>query len=438
MVKRELRLGIDYGTSASKMVFRDPLAPGGEKTYVVVRDGNFRIPSSVALTAENLVFGCSPGACELLDLPLWYESVKMRVAGEATSNYRKYCYGPLPNLPRGLTARDIATLTVWYLIGEGHYVASRFLRAEPDEVATSVTLGIPMSFFEDGLLRRTFLSIARRARSIYIKYGRMVSGKIQLDEARKIIEESSHDNMDEAEIPKDALRNWIRSEAEAGLCLAVKSPGVPEGAYAEIDIGAGTTHASVFWIWSRFRGGRWLKDRLAFYGVRSEPVGMDAVDAVLAPLGGLALDECLRLRGEERETIDRVGAGSLDCVVKEIRETYIRAWRRACLMLNLAEREGFRHHDIFVAGGGSLIPEITTILATHPDGYERPLSIRRLGKPDDLLRTDGKAILGEDIPFLVVAYGLSYNALEVPEAYMPGGMHPQTIPEKKFVGWEEM
>src|SRR5438477_270149 len=95
MPARIVRLGIDYGTSTSKLVFRDPLAPGEEQAYPILRDNSFRTSSSVVVTDTTLIFGCSPLVGRREVQGRWLESIKMRVAGKVKQNYRKYCYVPL-------------------------------------------------------------------------------------------------------------------------------------------------------------------------------------------------------------------------------------------------------------------------------------------------------------------------------------------------------
>src|SRR5208282_3575266 len=101
--KRRVHLGIDYGTSTSKIVLRDYGAPGGEAAFVVLRDESFRIPSRVCVAANELIFGDgskSAGECDI------YESLKMRVAVEVTGNQRYYFGSPV-KLPDGFTAHDL-------------------------------------------------------------------------------------------------------------------------------------------------------------------------------------------------------------------------------------------------------------------------------------------------------------------------------------------
>jgi hypothetical protein len=54
------------------------------------------------------------------------DSLKMRVAVEVSGN-PKYFLGATTTLPHGFSAADLAALTVWFLISEGHRaVAAHF------------------------------------------------------------------------------------------------------------------------------------------------------------------------------------------------------------------------------------------------------------------------------------------------------------------------
>jgi hypothetical protein len=213
---------------------------------------------------------------------------------------------------------------------------------------------------------------------------------------------------------------------------------VPEGPYAEVDIGAGTCHATFFSILSAFRGQRWLKERLCFYATRSEPIGMDAVDAALARIKRIPHGQCLSLRGQERTEISRVGTATIEGVLKGIRENYVLAWRPAYKKLSWAEVDRFKTHDVFVIGGGSLVPQIAELFTAHPGGHDHDLRLRFLGVPSDLFRTDGKPIGREDMPFLAVAYGLTFDAAEIPETLTPDEVSPGPRKTQPPSNWEEM
>src|SRR4051812_14274720 len=60
---RAIHVGVDYGTSWSKLVYRDYEAPGGETSYVVFatdekrQQGDFRYPSLVCHHDSKFWFG---------------------------------------------------------------------------------------------------------------------------------------------------------------------------------------------------------------------------------------------------------------------------------------------------------------------------------------------------------------------------------------------
>jgi hypothetical protein len=121
-----------------------------------------------------------------------------------------------------------------------------------------------------------------------------------------------------------------------------------------------------------------------------------------------------------------------------IREAYVLAWRRSVPKLHRPELENFQTHQVFVIGGGSLVSEITDIFRRHPAGHEQRLRIRQLGRPDDLHRTDNRAIQIDDVPFVVVAYGLTFDAQEVPETFTPNEFGFGDRPTRTLVNWEDM
>jgi hypothetical protein len=121
-----------------------------------------------------------------------------------------------------------------------------------------------------------------------------------------------------------------------------------------------------------------------------------------------------------------------------IREAYVLAWRRSVPKLHRPELENFQTHQVFVIGGGSLVSEITDIFRRHPAGHEQRLRIRQLGRPDDLQRTDNRAIQIDDVPFVVVAYGLTFDAQEVPETFTPNEFGFGDRPTRTLVNWEDI
>ncbi len=84
-----------------------------------------------------------------------------------------------------------------------------------------------------------------------------------------------------------------------------------------------------------------------------------------------------------------------------------------------------------------MVPALSKTFIRHPDGHEHPLRVRTLGVPADLYCAGGKPTTPDEIPFLVVAYGLSYDAIEVPETFTPGDFGLGDRPRQAFVPYDE-
>jgi len=436
MPDRIVRLGIDYGTSFSKIVFRDYGAPGGEKAYVMVRNGDFRTPSAVGVSGSDFIFGHSPNSRNEMKEIVWHESVKMRVAGEIKRDYARYYFGPLRELPEGFSARDLAVLTVWFLISEGrkavrdHLVEHSVWRkifSRSSEVRVGFSLGIPMSFYDDVRLKNTFLEIARTAWEI--SNGLSATSRISFKDARKALDFGYQSVKEKGEVPKDSIRNWIRTEAEAALWWPFQSPGVSEGPYAQIDMGAGTTNLSIFRIVPKHTNSGWIKESLSFFGAVSPPVGMDAVDQALVKWQASMTENVLSLRGREKELLQtRSGEKIVSEVVRQLRESYRSIIERASAKhrWTQTERERWKQHKIFFLGGGSQIEAIRRPLTGSPirGNENRNHDIASLDKPADLLMSDKRRVTVDLLPHIAVAYGLSNLADEIPKAESPGEVPP--------------
>lgn len=422
--KRHIHLGIDFGTSVSKIVFRDSGAPAAESAVLVLRNGSFRIPSRVCVTATELLFGDDTEAAADCDI---YDSLKMRVAVEVSGN-PKYYVGPTTTLPDGFNAADLVALTIWFLISEGHRAVAAHLNGHMEGVEMGMSMGVPMAFFHDKQLRSSFLAIARRAWTFYYNEG-LVESASAIEKARRVL--GKHPEPLSA-IPDDEVQDWIdnratvavnspidiiRSEDEAAIWWLMRSPSVRAGPYAKIDIGAGTTHANLFRI---FGPAQTPKRSLVRSGAAAVPVGMDAVDRAIAECQGLNSD-CLALRGLEQSILQANAKvrNALMPVSEQIYDSYRKAWIEACRKMgsNALELSSWRQHKVFVTGGGSLLPLLVETVRMHPDQRES-LSLMTLQQPTDLIRADRKEITNKEFPFVTVAYGLSNMHSFLPNPYV--------------------
>jgi hypothetical protein len=420
---RRVHLGIDYGTSMSKMVFRDNVPGRAESAVLVLHNGSVRIPSRVCMTATELLFG-DDTKC-FADCAI-YDSLKMRVAVEVSGD-RRYFVGPEITLPDGFTAADLAALTVWFLISEGQRAIAANCDGRMEGVEMCMSMGVPMAFFDNRQLRASFLSIATRAWTFYCNEG-LINSALLLGKARSVLENYP---VVPSAISDQEVEDWIenrtlvsvnspidiiRSEDEAAIWWLLRSPSVGAGPYAKVDIGAGITQANLFRI---FGTAQTVRRSLVRYGRAAVPVGMDAVDRAMAECQGLNSD-CLALRGFEQCNLqaDARIREALVPVGKQIYDSCRKAWIEACSKMgsNGLELSSWRQQRVFVTGGGSCLRSLVDTVRMHPDQRE-PLSLMTLERPTDLVRPDQKEITSDELPFVTVAYGLSNIKSFLPNPY---------------------
>jgi hypothetical protein len=411
--KRRIHLGVDYGTSVSKIVFRDNGAPGAESAVLVLRNGSFGIPSRVCTTSTELLFGDQTRTDANCGI---YDSLKMRVAVEVSGN-PKYFLGATTTLPIGFSAADLAALTVWFLISEGHRAVAAHLKGRMEDVELDMSMGVPMAFFNDSKLRAAFLGIAGRAWTLYRNEG-LVDSTLRVEKASRVLEKHP---VASSAVPDEEVQDWIdhratvsvkspidiiRPEDEAALWWLMHSPSVRAGPYAKVDIGAGTTHANFFRIFGPAQN---PKRSLLRCGAAAVCVGMDAVDRAMGECQELDSD-CLAMRGAELPILqtDAKVREALMPVRERIYDAYRKAWSEAAGRWsgNALELACWRHHKVFVTGGGSRVALLVDAIGMHPD-ERKPLAVAALEQPVDLARADNQKIATEELPFLTVAYGLS-------------------------------
>jgi hypothetical protein len=352
-----------------------------------------------------------------------YESLKMRAAVEVSGN-KKYYFGPAKDLPERFSAAALATLTVWFLISEGYRAVATYLNNRMEGVSVGMTMGAPMAFFQKPELRSLFLTIARRAWLIYRNEG-SIGSVLLIDKAIRLLEK--HPATIVPATPEYEVRDWVRSEGEAAMWWPFQSPAISAGPYAKVDIGAGTTHASLYRI---FGDPRTPKRGMAFFGAVTVAIGMDAIDRAIAESEGLGGD-CLALRGLEQSILQTNGKarGATIPVREQIYAAYGKAWIETYHKIEkyAAELAAWADHKVFVIGGGSVLPLLVETVRVHP-GRKQKLQLAILELPADLIRSDGKKISRAELPFVTVAYGLSNIGLSIPEALTPDQV--PTMPDR--------
>ena len=408
---RPLRLGVDYGTSRSKLVITDYGAVDGERSFVVRHPeygDEYRIPSSICAIEDSLRFGFTAEA--LADRVPVYRSLKMLCA------YPDRFYGDHVPLPSGLSARDLATLYVGHLIHIGRDAAVRYAHRFQAEPSLGMTLGMPMAQIDDEQLHKMFVNIAREAFGLVQRLD--LHSAVSIPDAKGALADV---RAELAGTCPDQPRDWVRSEAEAALFWAHRSPDIGAGRFACVDVGAGTTSASWFHISATRTSDVLVSGRLSFYGAACAPPACDAVDQVLAKHmdGATNLGD---IRAREIQLIENLpdqGEDALKEILSKIAGVFGSASGRAF------EKErsvrAWKHIGrVFFLGGGTKLPVVCDrLIEKKHDWLLRSDAIADPGVPSDLTEEDGTE-LRADPTFLLVAYGLARRLGDVPDTFTPG------------------
>ncbi len=274
-----VHLGIDYGTSASKVIFRDYDAPGGEKSYPLFFNGSFRIPSDLAIVGNRLHFGYAKNRPGSPSGALWYQSVKMRVAAEhgATLHGTPFAAQSPPN---GWTFEDLAILSVAWLNNKAREAAAEAI-TRTKKLKFGMTLGVPSDFRYSATTTNEFLKIARAAQEL--DRVRAITGdSVVLDAVLRRHLETALADARATRHDGGSIDEWVRSEARASILWAWEAPELEPEPYIKVDIGAGTTNVAAFLIAAtpkRSKNGAvgWEKSGIAVFGAASGTVGMNTL-----------------------------------------------------------------------------------------------------------------------------------------------------------------
>lgn len=419
--KRLLQVGLDFGTCWTKIVVRDYEA--AKPTAFVVRpsgadqgpNNEFRIPSAVTLVGNELHFGWPAKRKAQEVKAVVYRSVKMRAAFPSSPDYKG-----LPTLPQGLSAEDLAILVVAYNLQVATEASIRYCgslkpRSAP---APGVSMGAPMGLVADPELKDRFLTIIRVAFEL-VQFAPAFSSGLGISRGIDLIKKARERIASRP--PVRDVRDWLRSEAEAGLLWIFQSPRVPPGRYACVDVGAGTTDVSFFRIVERFEEGAWQKGKLRFYSATSGLPGVDGIESAISEQGALSAS------GAGADIVSMIekalpdSSATISAITKRMWEVYRGAWQIAYPKERVASR--WKDFRLFVLGGGSKIPLVCEALCkTTWEGQLDDRTIVSSEYPNDLFEFEGRSTtqpFKNDAAFMLVAYGLSYVGADVPPVDAP-------------------
>lgn len=376
-----IQLGVDYGTSATKVVARDFDAPGGTKCFPVLWEstdpyGEYRLPSTIRTHGAFAWFGISDNDCNHYGVPgdaAAHTSIKMRVARQVAGNnerVRLNLQGAANlQLPDGWGYKElfIASLS-WTLCKSMRWVlASR--QYDVRDTSFGVTFGMPNDFRDDRLLARLFYNCFRAAYAIASKPD--LAQKLEEFRVNLSIEFLDHirtefDNANQLDMDDAAF--WMQSEALSSAYWTWDNPELTAGPYFHIDVGAGTSNVSAYLVFDEIDPVTNARHNtgISIYASKSGPIGLNAF-----------------LNDPER-ILERLRAD--DTINNQLLNAYREVFRTIRRMTTGEGRpwDQWRNARVILLGGGTRVNAIADSFLFHP--YHRdypPEPLRLINFPRD-------------------------------------------------------
>lgn len=434
-----VQVGLDFGTSATKVLWvrmgvADPKVSAVDFQHGLADLPRFCLPSVAAFDLRGgLLFGdvalshlrSGPAASALTRF-------KMLVAGEQDERYldrhTQWRFGEHVRLALGDESSCTPEMvTAAYLAFVMRRVRHQLTNELPGlDLDVSFATCVPVDQVQDNVVATAFRRVVNAAELLEREASDGESGRAWLDRAQR---ELSSRLLDEAE-----AKVHLVPEAVAATAGYIHSMQRNRGIHALIDIGAGTTDVSIFNVLDWGRG----DPETVWYAARSIPRGTAVLEARLA-------DELQRQGKVPNPRMvlaslqgDRDEFPSARALIQEELETIWRrshqAWGEAHLHLRNETSWKGDAVNVFLSGGGSLIPESVRVFRnswmTSPNWG--PYPCRPVPEPDgyDAGRVGG--------PFVRVnvAHGLTRPLPELGQWVLPKDAPDHTPPPLPRREWQ--
>jgi hypothetical protein len=460
-VEISVNVGIDFGTSSTKVFLRDL---HHDKTYACLFDDNpdgypaICMPSVVRVAHGRVYFGPEAdrqsGGARLRSLKMFLRCANTCCLCAPCPNdlaAGKAGWLMLPGESDELVPAD--EVCAWFLAYVIRSVQTRCERVFASSKARlSYQMAAPLGMFENDMSRLTF----ERVLFLAERLSRTMSQGIALDELRSIYQGIAVSAVD---LPSEMERvTFVQPETHAATIGYAASRRAVEGLYGIVDIGAGTTDISFFRL---SRQGQ----RLVYYSTDTVPLGGDYVDKlILETLSASNRRESNLSAQAHANLLERVRIAEQDfCgepirlpfgfslgpqaygsasseLGKELFTNYRRIWGQAYEKEKRDRRwrDGF---TLFLIGGGSeLQPAVEPLSATPHKQFVDRVRIDSLELPDGIESDPPNQmnVVHEHAKLLMVAYGLSHHVAESPEFFLPKDVEPLSAPESVPVAVDDL
>jgi hypothetical protein len=413
---RRVNIGLDFGTSTTKVVVRIDEADAKSRFLIVgpsASTGTVLFTSSIAVTGSDLVFGAAAEASTSLTKA---RSFKMNLPAEAGSRHHAW-RGRLQLGETGLSAEDVSTLYLAWVLRE---VLGQVREALSGlDLKITINAAAPLDQMqEEKTLKDLFHSIIFRA----LKITHLATHRWPIDEARRALAEARS-----MRVPQDDESPvTVFPETHAAMTSYMLLPGRQRGNYATVDVGAGSTDVAFFWFHAP--DGTYAEagpPELCYYGASSEFVGMDDVDRAVANTSGLS-QEMARTSREAGRVDLQANSTPIEPVLEKVYRCYRtgfgRSYERCPGEREWQDRDGRARYTLCLVGGGCLCEELVTRLRRAlPHFNMTSVDVEVLRVPDELpvlqpnnrSRSIRQVAPGEQ-SLLLLAHGLANRAVDIP------------------------
>jgi hypothetical protein len=459
-VRREkivLQVGLDFGTSATKVMFSQARRRGVRP--VLFEHGlnhvpPYCLPSLVAIDKnKQLLFGTE--AARILSGKPWDHGIrrlKVLVAGEQDPRFRdSETHESFQQYVEQNWGAEVALeprlLTALYLAYVMHAVRLKLTRLQEyrnQDLDFHFNICVPIDYVENNAVRPCFEEVLAWAELIERQWPNAAWDAEQVAQVADLrrLADYGRDTKGGFGRQDQEARVFAVPEAVAEVASYLVSLRRREGIHAIIDLGAGTTDVSIFNLKEReLQGQRRIgRDWVSYwYSARSFPRGMTQIERIVASHVGSCTDEHVtkvlgalsdlsaqvrvRIKNREKLEIDMKKEVELLWMMthKAWQEAYDHRRHQSCWTRNQVQ--------IFVSGGGCHLPGVEywfkkswmDLNTQNPWG---PYKYSILPEPEEFDTS------GNQVPFhrVAVAYGLARPLPELGEFVLPSDAPNHTPP----------
>jgi hypothetical protein len=417
-----LNLGIDFGTSFTKVCFRDIAQDRSE----IINFGDRQIdlneallPTKIAiLTDGTLITGLTATEWNNCDRQIEksIDFMKMRLADldlpQQNDNWR------LEYFPELEDPENVENLCAYYLCCIIKRAQTWILQHKPDlvldrQLEWTANIGVPVQYCDSPAIDRfeKVLSLA------WLLSNEPLTESFTLqslgDRLRDLRHQLDCTQIDCHAIPELAAEAWS----------FISAVGSPEGFYTFFDIGDGTVDGAAFHYWQD--GG---EPKVDFYAGLVQSLGVSAISQALARELDVSLEQVKTVITTENSVLlpEIKSSQSRRQIQQLVGRIAIEGSQqfsdRQSLLKEKLLKDGL---NMFIGGGGSQTNFFTeAILDTHHDFQHQNIGIpsyncKDLPLPKDL---DLNGLNHQEFYRFAVAYGLSLPQWEVPEIKLPSAI----------------